>query len=353
MIDSILTQFGDIFGNANALMVYSEQSFILGPISTFFGWICNFIFNMFYAIFTSGNGTLGLTIILFTLVTKIILFPLTIKQQKSTFEMKLIQPELNKIKTKYKGMKDQDSQRKMSVEMTELQRKHGVNPYAGCLPLLIQLPIIMALFYVVREAYLYIDVLGNVYNDISNKIFEIPDLSSVFNEVKGNISIIETTMKAHPQFDLDTFGNAQYIFSKFSTENWDLFLSKIPTNFVNDLKPLLDTKNNIEHFFTINLVENPTLLSFSVIIPILSAGSSFLFSFITNKQSGNTDDPAMQKQQKIMLYTMPAVMGVMSLTLPAGLGLYWTFSNIFQIITQMIIMRFFKFDKKTKSKEAV
>lgn len=96
-------------------------------------------------------GSYGISIILFTIVVKLILLPLTIKQLKSTREMSQIQPELKKLQEKYKNDKE-----KLNIKTMELYKEHKINPMGGCLPLLIQIPIIFGLFTLLRQPTNYI-----------------------------------------------------------------------------------------------------------------------------------------------------------------------------------------------------
>ena len=108
-----------------------------------FGSLLNFLYNLF-------GQNYGFAIIGFTLVINIILLPLTLKQQKSTADMQLIQPELTALQAKYKNDKE-----KLNAEMMKLYQKHNVNPASGCLPLLIQLPIILILYQVIIKPLSY------------------------------------------------------------------------------------------------------------------------------------------------------------------------------------------------------
>ena len=123
-------------------LVLTKAGSILGPIATVFGYIMDVLFK-FTSSFNCYN--LGICIILFTVITKILLFPLTIKQQENTRLMKLMNPEIQAIQKKYKGKTDQTSMARQNAEMQAVYEKYGSNPTAGCLPLLIQLPIIFAL----------------------------------------------------------------------------------------------------------------------------------------------------------------------------------------------------------------
>ena len=124
-------------------LVLTKTGGVFGPIAEVLGWIMEALFA-FTEIF--GIVNIGLCIILFTLVTKLILFPLTLKQQKSSKIMAVMQPEIQAIQKKYKDKKDNESMMKMNVETREVYEKYGTSMTGGCLPLLIQLPIMLALY---------------------------------------------------------------------------------------------------------------------------------------------------------------------------------------------------------------
>ena len=159
--------------NTGVLLVLRKPNFVFGAIANILGIIYNALFNFIYGI--STNGSLGIAIILFTIIVKFILFPLMIKQQRSSFKLQQLQPEMNKIRAKYKDKKDQLSQQKMALELQEFQKKNGISMLSGCLPLLIQLPILYALFYIFQQAYLYVDVIAQNYTEITNVLNSAPE----------------------------------------------------------------------------------------------------------------------------------------------------------------------------------
>ena len=129
-------------GLVGAVVLTKEGGF-LGPVASFLGWIMDLLFK-----FTSTFGieNIGLCIILFTLVTKVLMIPLTIKQQKSSKLMTVMQPEITAIQKKYKGKEnDQKAAMMMQAEIKAVYEKYGTSMTGGCLPLLIQMPIIFRL----------------------------------------------------------------------------------------------------------------------------------------------------------------------------------------------------------------
>ena len=162
MINTLLPQITVFLSN---YMIEKPPGFIVGPIATFLGYILNFLFDLVYN-FTIANS-LGISIILLTVVARTLMLPLAFKQQKSMVAMRRLQPEMDKIKAKYGDSKDPEIQRKMSAEIQSLYSKNKVNPITGCLPMLITLPIFFALSVLMRNSYLYVNVMGDIYNRIS------------------------------------------------------------------------------------------------------------------------------------------------------------------------------------------
>jgi YidC/Oxa1 family membrane protein insertase len=139
---------------------------VLNPIVNVITLIINWMYHLTETI---NIGNYGLAIILFTIVLKIVLYPLTLKQMKSMYMMQKLAPEVKEIQAKYKAKDPQ----KMQQKMMELYKEHKVNPMAGCLPLLIQMPILFSLFTALRDfqylnakdaTFLWIDNLSMINN---------------------------------------------------------------------------------------------------------------------------------------------------------------------------------------------
>ena len=148
-------------------LVLTKTGGVFGPIAEVLGWIMEALFA-FTEIF--GIVNIGLCIILFTLVTKLILFPLTLKQQKSSKIMAVMQPEIQAIQKKYKDKKDNESMMKMNVETREVYEKYGTSMTGGCLPLLIQLPIMLALYQVIYKIPAYVHSVRQYFDLIIEKL---------------------------------------------------------------------------------------------------------------------------------------------------------------------------------------
>ena len=234
----------------------------------------------------------GLSIIIFTILTKILLFPITYKQSKAMDEMNKVAPLEKEIREKYKGNKE-----KMSEELMKVYEQHKINPMGGCLPLLIQIPIIFAMFYIVRQPLTY--------------IVQMPteQMQEYTQEYLGKEEVTENEMKA----------NEIQIANKYEL----IDMNFIGINFG-------DVPSNV---FSKNAEEKVSY--FTLIIPLLS----FVFSLLQTKQSqknSNLTDEQIQ-QQKTMNLMMPVLSAFIAYTMPLALGIYWLIGNVLQMLTQWIV----------------
>lgn len=328
-----------LLSTLGGVMLLTERTpgAIVRPIANLLGMIYDLLFNFIYSFIQSGS--LGIAIILFTLFVKIILFPLFIKQQKSTYKMQKLQPELNKIKEKYKDKKDQESQQRMAFEMQEFQKKNGVSMLGGCLPLLIQLPILYALFYIFQQPYTYVHVIGNNYSDITNAILQIPaqlrvDIFTPY--VKDFIAINKLT-----EFDMSIASDIIRLVNQLKIDDWNTILAALGDSGA-QLANLLATKNQMESFMGIHLVYNAGLTFPGIIIPILSGGTTWIQSKMMMKNQNTDPSDPTASTMKMMNVFMPLMMGFMTINMPAALGLYWTASNLFTMLQQWLANRHFK-----------
>lgn len=328
---------------STALLVVRQPGVIVGPIANVLGVIYNWLFNIIYGI--THEHALGIAIIAFTIVVKMVLLPLIVKQQKSTFAMQKLQPEMDKIRKKYENKKDAESQQKMAFEMQKLQKDNNISMFGGCLPLLVQLPILYALFYIFQAAYMYVDVVSQNYDSIANVILSMP--------VDLRMDVFADLASAHlgknATIDLAVINDIKLMIGELSQRDWNTVL-ETAGNFSSQLQPLLEQKINLEYFFGISVVENPGFRFPNIMVPILSAASTYFSSkvMMSKTASSSMDANPMMQSMKMMNYMMPIMMGVMAFSLPAGLGMYWTISNIFQAGQTVLLNKYFESkDKKS------
>lgn len=330
------------------LVLTKTGGMILGPVSQILGVIMDLLFR-----FTSSMGILniGLCIILFTLVVKILMFPLTIKQQKSSKLMTVMQPEIQAIQNKYKGKTDNESMMKMNVETKAVYEKYGTSMTGGCLQLVIQLPILLALYRVIYNIPAYVSSVKTYFMQV---VYAITNVSNAADLPEGagasllqfatdhNIPLTGITKIGDLVGDTgEVLGNKMVdILYKLNPEQWSELAKRFPeaATAITENSAAIESMNS---FLGINLATNPWQ-GFSPnaawLIPIL-AGLSQWFSarlMMSNQpqQDENSTSAQMMKQMNVM---MPLMSVFFCFTFPAAIGIYWVASSVFQIIQQMIV----------------
>lgn len=313
---------------------------IIGPIVSILGFIINILFNAVSAL--TENNSLGLSIILLTFIIRFLMLPQGFSMQKQSAKMRKIQPELDKIKKKYGDSKDPEIRQKMAQEQQALYAKNKINMLSGCLPLIITMPIFIALNDLIRRLYLYIDKIGVLYEDICRKITEIP----------GWLETILPLTRAHVQENLwNSFGivsesgevlpDFSRLINKFTKTDWDAIKASVTdSRILAELQELLTRKQSIEMFFGLDLKETAGLYWPGIVIPLISAGTSFLLSWLSSKVTPQNDQAA-KTNQMVMLVVMPIMMFFLTLNVSGGVGVYWTASNLFAVVQQIVLNKIF------------
>ncbi len=309
-------------------LIEKDPGFIVGPISKLLGIIINLVFGIVYSL--TANHSLGLSIILFTIIVRLLLTPLNYKQQKSMYIMQKIQPEMKKIQDKYKGNKDPEVAKKMQMEISKLYAKHNYNPLGGCLPMFVQLPIFVALYFIMRNTYLFISQIGDLYTQIANQILQTPNYAEVL------VPIVTPLVPRGMTIDISQTSDLLKAINKFSTTDWANIQAGLPSL---NIASLLEQKTNIETFLGINLTETVGFSFPKVLLALLSGGTTFLSSWIMGRKN-RSEDPAIVMQQKVMNIIMPVMMTFFTISIPCGVAVYWIAGNIIQILQQMFLSKY-------------
>lgn len=282
--------------------------FIAGPLGKFLYFIYN----------TIAFRNYGFAIILFTVIVRLALLPLTIKQYRSTAKMQEIQPKIQEIQKRYKNDKE-----KLNEELMKVYQENNVNPAGGCLPLLIQMPIILALYWVIVQPLKF--MLGKTAEQIT--------------------ALVDFATKAlapaqmGPQKELATL--------IFFNEHYQKF-KEMPQQVANILKPEELINMN---FLGLNLGKIPkfspsvlfgpeasTYLPL-LIIPIVAVITTYISAKLTMPR--NNDNSKGQSQgaamTSSMMYVGPLMTLLFAFQLPAGVSLYWTAGYVVQIFQQLYI----------------
>lgn len=325
-----------------SVFLTTYQGAILGPIARLLGYILQGIYSV---LSTVGIENTGICMILFTFIVNALMIPMQIKQQKFAKMSSVMNPELMAIQAKYKNKKDQESQQKMSLETQAVYQKYGVSPVSGCLPMLITLPILFALYRViynipayVPQVYAIYDNLAKVLQDAGVTVSQLADKSYISNPTY----VVTQAVKAAKS---DT-GNINYyidVLSQFNSAGWDVLIKNHP-DLTSVITKTAEQARKINYFLGMNIADTPKIKSFSVIIPVLSIITQYISTKLsmagTQQQTVNSDNPMGQSMQT-MNTIMPFMTGFMCLMFPIGVGIYWIAGNVFRIFQQLCINLYF------------
>lgn len=315
-------------------MVLTKAGSILGPIATVLGYVMDILFR-----FTSSFGVfnVGLCIILFTIVMKTLMIPLTIKQQKTTKLMSVMNPEIQAIQKKYKGKSDQESMQRQNVEIQAVYEKYGTSMTGGCLPLLIQMPILLALYRVIYNIPAYVPSVRVYFDNVVTPLMGQADYAQKLQEITNIATACGGKLD---KFDFTNANRLVDMLYKFSTAQWGELQSLFPaiSDVIGQNAAVVERMNT---FLGLNMAETPGWVpSFAWIIPVLAAVSQW---FSTKLMSGNQPSTSadaenpMAQSMKTMTTTMPLFSAFICITMPAGLGIYWIATSVVTIIQQLIV----------------
>ncbi len=336
---------------SDLVFLTKEDGPIMGPISRVLGWILNGIYE-FLALFTEdvngiGIANIALCIVLFTIIIKMLMLPLTIKQQKSTKLSSQMSPELTAINEKYKGKNDEASRRKMQMETQAVYDKYGTNPMTGCLTMLISLPILFALYRVIYAIPAYINDVYDMYALAAQAIQGVDGYAETLATFVKDAGIANINMEKFVGFSegIITETNVIDILSKCNETTWPTLVQAFPdisTQLTGYSEPILHVHKFIGGLNVLNNpVQNGNYFTIGILIPILSAALQFLqskLSMSSTKKNGK-EDPAMASMKSMNIF-LPIMSGVICFAMPIGAGLYWIISSVVTIIQQIFINRY-------------
>ena len=329
---------------------------IVGPVAWVLGHLMNGIFNVLNAI---GIPNIGLSIIIFTIVIYLCLLPLTYKQQKFSKLQSKMSPELKAIQDKYKGKKDNDSMMAMQQETKELYAKYGVSQTGSCLQLLIQMPILFALYRVIYSMPAYVTIVKDAFSPLVEDLMATTGAAEFLQTLSG-------AKMYSKQFTNEAFvaGDTSYIkntfidvLNKASSADWEELINQFPslTSSIENTHTLLNKYNS---FLGLNIGDTPMymiqtafankhflLLIGGILVPALAALTQWINTKLmpqpANDGKVDPNDPTAQMQQsmKTMNIMMPIMSAFFCLSLPAGMGIYWIAGAVIRSIQQIVINR--------------
>ena len=316
---------------------------IIGWVCEILGWLINGIYVLLEAI---GIPNIGIAIILFTIVIYALLTPTQIKQQKWSKMMTVIQPELQQIQKKYANKKDQASQMKMNEETMALYQKYGVSPTGSCLPLLLQMPILMSLYQVIYYIPGYVGSVRNIFSSLADQIMNVSNYSDILktfvenNNIRVFASVGETL----------TENNIYDILYVLKPSQWDKLADISQFSGLSDLiARTAEDSASVNMFLSYNITESPM----DLLQRGLQAGSVPVLAWFTQwlnyklmPQSAMADDKkkkgGMEASLRMMNTYMPIVSAFMCLSFSIGIGIYWITGALLRSIQQIVINRHMK-----------
>ena len=309
---------------------------IIEPIASLLGKVLDVLFVGINAI---GLGNIAIAIILFTLLVKLLMLPLTAKQSKMMKLNSIIGPEVRAIQNKYKDKKgDQNAMLKMQEETKAVYAKYGTSQMGGCVQMLIQFPILLALYRVFQRIPMYVTSLKalfiNILGDGGNGIMSAADYSDFMSNTFNTGTLAK--------IDWSNVNDAVVAMNSFTTEQWSL----LKEHFTSYASVIADNQTKITEmntFLGINVSQVPTLaLNIAILIPILSGVTQYISVRVSQGKSNqdDSDNPA-AASMKMMNIFMPIMSAFIAFSVPAGLGLYWIATAVIQTIIQICINRYY------------
>ena len=323
------------------LLATQHTGAFLGPIAKLLGWIMNAIFNLMDSLF--GVQNIGLSIILFTVVVYMCMLPLTYKQQKFSKMSAKMNPEIKAVQKKYAGKQDQASMMAMQDETKAVYAKYGVSPSGSCVQLIIQMPILFALYRVIYNVPAYITSVKNAFMPLVDKLLMMDGAVEYMTEIGTGLGVSK-------KLDFTAANTFVDVLNKFQSSNWIDLSAKYPE--LSDL--ISNTQAEIDHmntFLGINIAYSPSnllktgsvvLMIGAIAIPALAALTQWLNTKLMPQAAATEGgDDAMSQSMKQMNVMMPLMSAIFCFTLPSGMGLYWIASALVRSVQQLILNKHF------------
>ncbi len=332
-------------------ILLTQQSGFLRPIAIILGYLMDGIFILLDKM---GIPNIGLSIILFTIVIYGCMTPLTIKQQKFSKLSAKMNPELQEIQKKYKNKKDNDSMMAMNEETKAVYDKYGVSPTGSCLQLLIQMPILFALYRVINSMPAYVQQIRESFFPLVDKLIA----------QSGSAELLQSFTNANiyaKQFTNEAFlnGTASYVqntyidcLNRASTAEWQSIIDRFPS-LAADVTNTVEKLNEYNSFLGLNIANSPSymmrdamasgaylMVVGALMIPFLAAFTQWLNVKLMPQpetKGNNGQQDSMAASMKTMNMMMPIMSAIFCFTLPAGMGVYWVAGAVVRSIQQVLI----------------
>ena len=329
-------------------MLLTQQGGILKPFAIVLGYILE---GVFWVLDKIGIPNTGLAIIIFTVVIYLLMIPLTYKQQKFSKLNAKMNPELMAIRSKYEGKNDQDSMMRMNAETQAVYQKYGVNPSGSCIQLLIQMPILFALYRVIYSIPAYVGRVKEAFFPLVEKLVGTSG-SADFLQTFNSYNFYKKQFSNELFGASDVFTQNTYIdvLNRASSSEWDALKSQFPT-LAGDITNTTDQLNKFNNFLGLNIANSPQytiqhadgkiyVIVIAIMIPILACLTQWINTKLMPQPAASdpkSQENAMMSSLKTMNTVMPIMSAVFCFTLPLGMGLYWVIGAVIRSVIQVVL----------------
>lgn len=335
---------------------------ILGPIAKLLGILMDWIYGGISNITGGRVESVVLSIVIITIIIYMCLLPLTIKQQKFSKLSQKMQPEMQAIQAKYKNKKDQASMMAMQEETQLLYQKYGISPMGSCVQMLIQMPILFALYRVFYNIPAYLSGVKGSFTGLVDSIQQTSGYQNILVSLMEKYNVVTSSglnasNAASKLADAsgDTLSN--YIIDilyKLPSKGWDALMDgKFFDGIQSAVEKTHDALLHFNYFLGLNISDTPwyiiksnftdkpdkwlLFVILALLIPVLSYLTQMLNIKLMPQATNGNDQVA--NQMKMMNLMMPLMSLFICFTVPVGLGIYWICSALVRGIQQFFVNR--------------
>lgn len=337
------------------MLLTAYDGMFLGPVARLLGLLMN---GIYYLMTLIGIENVGLSIIIFTIVIYILLFPLTYKQQKFSKLSQKMQPELTAINKKYQGKKDATSAMAMREETQAVYDKYGVSMTGSCVQMLIQMPLLLALYRVFVNVPAYVTGVKGNFTALAQGIMGTSGFEEKMAKLVEELRIMTSPVVDFTVEDAGKIPNMIVdVLYKLNSAGWDTLKETFPA-LTDVISSTYETVSHVNNFLGLNISDTPwqimtTNYQNSQFLMVIGAALIPVISYLTqvlnikmmpqaaSSASGDGSD-TMAQQMKMMNKTMPLFSLVMCFTVPVGLGIYWIAGAVVRIVQQFFLNRHFE-----------
>lgn len=335
---------------------------ILGPIAKLLGMLMDWIYSGISNITGGRVESVVLSIVIITIIIYMCLLPLTIKQQKFSKLSQKMQPEMQAIQAKYKNKKDQASMMAMQEETQLLYQKYGISPMGSCVQMLIQMPILFALYRVFYNIPAYLSGVKGSFTGLVDQIKGVDNYSDTLVQLMEKYNVVTSSglnasNAASKLADASGDALSNYIIDilyKLPSKGWDALIDgKFFDGIQSAVEKTHDALLHFNYFLGLNISDTPwyiiksnftdkpdkwlLFVILALLIPVLSYLTQMLNIKLMPQTTNGNDQVA--SQMKMMNLMMPLMSLFFCFTVPVGLGIYWICSALVRGIQQFFVNR--------------